>query len=182
MERTRTSAKCLKRKNARAKRAKLLFFIVKYANLWRSCCRRRRGCLRPVYTGDFCRSNSMQFLSQQNRIRFQTCPKPLRYRGDKSHLVYTCNFSATKIASSCCDKNRLCKRAFKLPIYFGEQIRIRCFSFWVVSLKWGSKWLQIATPTERRLKIQVSSTAVVKLLFWTYSTVRERISTLSSDL
>ena len=22
-----------------------------------------------------------------------------------------CNFSATKIASSCCDKNRLCKRA-----------------------------------------------------------------------
>ena len=32
--------------------------------------------------------------------------------------VYTCDFevatlSATKIASSCCDKNRLCKRAFK---------------------------------------------------------------------
>ena len=24
-----------------------------------------------------------------------------------------CNLSATKIASSCCDKNRLCKRAFK---------------------------------------------------------------------
>ena len=32
-------------KNARAKRAKLLFFIVKYANLWGFCCRRRRGCL-----------------------------------------------------------------------------------------------------------------------------------------
>ena len=29
--------------------------------------------LRPVYTGDFC------------RIKFQTCSKPLRYRGDKSH-------------------------------------------------------------------------------------------------
>ena len=29
-------------KNARAKRAKLLFFVVKYANLWRSRYRRRR--------------------------------------------------------------------------------------------------------------------------------------------
>ena len=32
-------------KNACAKRAKILFFIVKYANLWGFCCRRRRGCL-----------------------------------------------------------------------------------------------------------------------------------------
>ena len=45
VERTRTSSKCQKMKNARAKRAKLLFFIVKYANLWGFCCRRRRGCL-----------------------------------------------------------------------------------------------------------------------------------------
>ena len=34
VERTRTSSKCQKLKNARAKRAKILFFIVKYANLW----------------------------------------------------------------------------------------------------------------------------------------------------
>ena len=34
VERTRTSLKCQKMKNARAKRAKILFFIVKYANLW----------------------------------------------------------------------------------------------------------------------------------------------------
>ena len=33
VERTRTSSKCQKMKNARAKRAKLLFLIVKYANL-----------------------------------------------------------------------------------------------------------------------------------------------------
>ena len=33
----------------------------------------------------FCRGNSMQFLSQQSCINFQTCSKPLRYRGDKSH-------------------------------------------------------------------------------------------------
>ena len=32
-------------KYARAKHAKILFSIVKYANLWSFCCRRRRGCL-----------------------------------------------------------------------------------------------------------------------------------------
>ena len=35
-------------KNARAKRAKMLFFIVKYANLWGFCCRLRRGCLSSL--------------------------------------------------------------------------------------------------------------------------------------
>ena len=48
VERTRTSTKCQKMKNARAKRAKILFFIVKYANLWDFCCRRRRGCLSSL--------------------------------------------------------------------------------------------------------------------------------------
>ena len=48
VERTRTSVKCQKMKNARAKRAKMLFFIVKYANLWGFCCRRRRGCLSSL--------------------------------------------------------------------------------------------------------------------------------------
>ena len=37
VERTRTSSKCQKMKNARAKRAKILFFVVKYANLWGFC-------------------------------------------------------------------------------------------------------------------------------------------------
>ena len=36
VESTRTAMKCTKIKTARAKRAKLPFFIVKYANLWRS--------------------------------------------------------------------------------------------------------------------------------------------------
>ena len=40
VERTRTSTKCQKMKNAHAKRAKILFFIVKYANLWGFYCRR----------------------------------------------------------------------------------------------------------------------------------------------
>ena len=46
VERTRTSAKC--EKCARAKRAKLLFFIVKYTNLWRSSCSRGCVCLSPL--------------------------------------------------------------------------------------------------------------------------------------
>ena len=48
VEKTRTSSKCQKMKNARGKRAKILFFIVKYANLWGFCCRRRRGCLSSL--------------------------------------------------------------------------------------------------------------------------------------
>ena len=48
--RTRTSSKCQKVKNARAKRAKILFFIVKYANyLWGFCYLRRRGCLSSIF-------------------------------------------------------------------------------------------------------------------------------------
>ena len=49
IERSRTSSKCQKTKNTRAKRAKILFFIVKYANLWGFCCRRRRGCEAPYH-------------------------------------------------------------------------------------------------------------------------------------
>ena len=48
VESTRTSSKCQKMKDTRAKRAKILLFIVKYANLWGFCCRRRRGCLSSV--------------------------------------------------------------------------------------------------------------------------------------
>ena len=49
VERTRTSAKCQTMKNARAKRAKILFSNVKYANLFGFCCRRRRrGCLSSL--------------------------------------------------------------------------------------------------------------------------------------
>ena len=48
VERTRTSTKCQKMKNARAKRAKILFFVVKYANLWGFRFRCRRGCLSSL--------------------------------------------------------------------------------------------------------------------------------------
>ena len=46
LERARTSSKCQKMKN---ERAKILFFIVKYANLWDFfCCHRRCGCLSSL--------------------------------------------------------------------------------------------------------------------------------------
>ena len=48
VERTRTPSKMSKMKNAHAKRAKILFFIVKYANLWGFCCCRRHGCLSSL--------------------------------------------------------------------------------------------------------------------------------------
>ena len=48
VERTRTSSKCQKMKNARAKRAKILLFNIKYANSWAFCCSRRRGCLSSL--------------------------------------------------------------------------------------------------------------------------------------
>ena len=48
LERTRTSSKCQKMENARAKRAKVLLFIIKYANSWCFCCRRHRGCLSSL--------------------------------------------------------------------------------------------------------------------------------------
>ena len=60
VERTRTSSKCQKMKYARAKRAKILFSIVKYANLWGFCCRRRRGCLSSLLKID-CRNVKLHF-------------------------------------------------------------------------------------------------------------------------
>ena len=53
VERTRTSTKFQNMKNARAKCAKMLFFIVKYANLWSFCCRRRRGCLSSLIFNNY---------------------------------------------------------------------------------------------------------------------------------
>ena len=59
VERTRTSSKCQKMKNARAKRAKIMVFVVKYANLWVFCCRRRRRCLYSLLSVFLARSNGV---------------------------------------------------------------------------------------------------------------------------
>ena len=48
MEKTRTAGKCTKIKNAFAKHAKPLVFIVKCANLWCFCCHWPLGCLKEL--------------------------------------------------------------------------------------------------------------------------------------
>lgn len=48
----RTAAKCAKLKNSRAKRANLLVFIIKYANLWRSRVPSRPGYLSHFHMGN----------------------------------------------------------------------------------------------------------------------------------
>jgi len=71
-------------KNARAKRAKILFFIVKYANLWGFCCRRRRGCLSFL---DIKRNLTPMFVNKywrQISFDIQICQPP-----NKSTLCLT---------------------------------------------------------------------------------------------
>ena len=76
---------------------------------------------------------------------------------------WSCNFSTTKITSSCCDKNRPCKRAFRVSlnqgtlqqckcclfVFISRNIRISCMEF---ILKWLNKqancnrWLIFVLP------------------------------------
>ena len=53
MESVRMAAKCIIIKSALAKCAKLLFFIVKYAKLWRSCCRPLLVCWNSLLSECF---------------------------------------------------------------------------------------------------------------------------------
>ena len=76
VERTRTSAKCEKTKNARAKRAEQLFFVVKYANLWRSRYRRGRGCLNSLMI--FLRRSFDLHKLESQFFFFQTKPSVLK--------------------------------------------------------------------------------------------------------
>ena len=68
VERTRTSSKCQKMKNARAKRAKILFFIVKYANLWGFCHRSRRACLRSLITSQLGSEMGKRHLNKSKKV------------------------------------------------------------------------------------------------------------------
>ena len=80
VERTRTSSKCQKMKNARAKRAKILLFVVKYANLWGFCCRRRRGCLSSLMPlilffsiTDVCLRGKCSTTCRSGRLKVGSC-------------------------------------------------------------------------------------------------------------
>ena len=79
VERTRTSTKWQKMKNARAKRAKVLFFIVKYANLWGFCCRRRRGGLSSQIT--------CTYAYAKDNISKKLIPKMLSFNFISYHVV-----------------------------------------------------------------------------------------------
>ena len=78
--------------------------------------------LMPVYTGDFCRGNSMQFvaglscnfkMARGNQVRFSVRFVTAIIAGVSNMFEAWCKFSATKIAWSCRDKNRKCKLAFR---------------------------------------------------------------------
>ena len=73
VERTRTSSKCQKMKNTREKHAKIQFFIVKYANLWGFCYRRRRGCLSSLLP-----------------VALLDCLKNVGFRLTNWHLIFFC--------------------------------------------------------------------------------------------
>ena len=62
-----------KKKNARAKRAKLLFSIVKCANLRHSCSRRRRGYLSsPMITPENAAFDTLFYLAMDEN-EFKIC-------------------------------------------------------------------------------------------------------------
>ena len=54
-------------KNARAKRAKVVFIIFDYADLWRSCHRYRRGSFREFKPTSFQGSLFQQLREAENR-------------------------------------------------------------------------------------------------------------------
>ena len=77
-----------------------------------------REVSRPVNTGD-----SMQFLWREscnfkiarvNQVRFSVRFVAAISQGFRTCLKLVATSGATKIASSCRDKNRLCKRALKI--------------------------------------------------------------------
>ena len=79
VERMRTSSKSQKMKNARAKRAKILFFIVRYANLWGFCCRCRRGCLSSflrIDDGDSNNTKNNDIICEKTIKIVLTCAAP----------------------------------------------------------------------------------------------------------
>ena len=93
--------------------------------------------LRPVYTGDFYRGNSMQFLSRVSCNKFQTCSNlcditATTWSHWKSHLVYTCDCKRALTVTAESSTNVLCRLQFKpyninfqnRQVYFGPSWKI----------------------------------------------------------
>ena len=99
IERTRTSSRCQKMKNARAKRAKILFFIVKYGNLPSSSWLLKLSAVlgRPV---ELCMDESanfkVHFPEKLSKLQVSSIIKTLKVE----HSVYfwrTQSFSSFRI-------------------------------------------------------------------------------------
>ena len=83
-------------KIARAKRAKMLFFIVKNANLWGFCCRRRGGKL-PVSRSFiawpfFVFKKTVSSYNSSDATLDDTLDKNEAAKRHKTHLVKFCPF------------------------------------------------------------------------------------------
>ena len=83
--------KMSKNENARAKRAKIMFFIVKYANLWGFCCRRRRACLSSLI-------GSLRSTTRLQRRRHKIYI--LNWQKQKFCTPFTCFFQFRAFLSS----------------------------------------------------------------------------------
>ena len=101
VERTITSSRCQKMKYARAKRAKILFSIVKYANLWGFCCRRRRGCLSSLmlHVGRF----SVD-LNATERV-FSILRFPPSSKTDSCGFSILCSLTTSRVIEYVCNSN-----------------------------------------------------------------------------
>ena len=109
----RTSSKCQKNvKNARAKRAKILFSIVKSANLCGFCCRRRRGCLSSLLTV----LGAGQAGCRERLLKYHTTPPSA---GEKNQVI-----SVISISLSFKDDSSLCWVSSP-PFVFCRSIRRR---------------------------------------------------------
>ena len=84
VERTRTSSKCQKMKYPRAK---ILFSIVKYANLWGFCCRRRRGCLSSLMASQCTMSCQNWVLTRQILWILDNMSGPLLTLSDEFYFL-----------------------------------------------------------------------------------------------
>ena len=83
LERRRKNENVFKMSKDKNARAKILFFIVKYANLWGSYCRRRRGCLSSLLymisldhalKYDLVKTPNSSLFSRTDRARFVCSP------------------------------------------------------------------------------------------------------------
>ena len=130
-ERTRTSTKCQKMKNARAKRAKILFFIVKYANLWGFCCRRLRGCLSSLmvlYPPDKSLSRERAVWNDCRITNTITIRAGANSEVNQSEILITCNLLKGW------EKSRVQDVLVMVLLSIGWKTGVR---FWSQSLSYG---------------------------------------------